>query len=249
MKKLLSIIMSAAITITASGALSAGAVSTVPVLEAEGNMNSDESLLDIYSERVAYLVNQERRAHGVGELTMIPMLNEASAVRAKETVKSFAHVRPDGSAFYTVLTDAGLTSFGAGENIAFGYWTPEEVMEGWMNSEGHRKNILNPAYKYIGVSVVYENGLYYWDQLFLDVNTVYASAVVPLNYGDVNGDGFIDAVDASIVLAEYAAISVGSPSTFKNGQKNLADMNRDGFIDAVDASIILSIYASNSTLK
>ncbi|WP_295077330.1 dockerin type I domain-containing protein [Ruminococcus sp.] len=61
--------------------------------------------------------------------------------------------------------------------------------------------------------------------------------------GDVNGDGFVDAVDASAVLAEYAQISAELPESFSPAQKSAADVNNDGFNDAVDASQILSYYA------
>lgn len=249
MKRLLSVIISVLITVTASGALSAGAVSTAPLPAADSTVGAADPMLDIYAERVAYLVNSERKARGIGELIMLPELNKAATVRANEIVRSFDHTRPNGTGFYTVLKEAGFSGYKAAENIAAGQTTPEHVMKSWMNSDGHRNNILNSDYNYIGVSVVYENGRYHWTQLFLDVAPNYLNAVIPVNYGDVNGDGRIDAVDASSVLAEYAAVSVGKPSTFTSSQRNLADMNKDGRVDAVDASTILSIYAVNSVLK
>ena len=90
-----------------------------------------------------------------------------NAERAKEIETSFSHTRPNGSSFSTVLTENGITFRGSGENIAWGQRTPEEVMNGWMNSEGHRANILNPKFKKIGVGF-YQNaeGRNYWTQLF-----------------------------------------------------------------------------------
>ena len=64
--------------------------------------------------------------------------------------------------------------------------------------------------------------------------------------GDVNGDGFIDAVDASTVLAEYARLSSNKKGTFTAEQNTAADFNGDGKVDAVDASAILAKYASLS---
>jgi hypothetical protein len=67
--------------------------------------------------------------------------------------------------------------------------------------------------------------------------------------GDVNEDGNIDAIDASIVLAEYANIATSKPETFTSSQKKAADVNEDGNIDALDASAILSYYAAAATGK
>lgn len=77
----------------------------------------------------------------------------------------------------------------------------------------------------------------------LDVGTVTVVEDPPYPKGDVNDDGYIDSVDASAVLAEYAAISSGNKSYFNDLQKKSADVNSDGYIDAVDASTILAYYA------
>ena len=92
----------------------------------------------------------------------------AAQVRAKEIERSFSHTRPDGSSFNSALTEAGVNFSGAGENIAYGQNSPEKVMEGWMNSSGHRANILNSSYTSIGVGH-YQNasGVNYWTQLFI----------------------------------------------------------------------------------
>ena len=91
----------------------------------------------------------------------------AAQIRAKEIETSFSHTRPDGSSFSTALTQQGVTYRGSGENIAWGQKTPEQVMNGWMNSDGHRANILNKNYTTIGVGL-YQNasGTNYWTQLF-----------------------------------------------------------------------------------
>jgi len=86
----------------------------------------------------------------------------AAQVRAKEIKTSFSHTRPDGRSCFTALDEAGASYMGAGENIAIGQRTPEQVVNDWMNSEGHRKNILNSNFKYIGVGV---DGTA-WTQLF-----------------------------------------------------------------------------------
>lgn len=68
-----------------------------------------------------------------------------------------------------------------------------------------------------------------------------------LSNGDINGDGFVDAVDASLILAEYAVLSTNGISTFSDSQKVSADINKDGFTDACDASLILAFYSYLST--
>lgn len=120
-----------------------------------------------YAEQVVALVNTERAKAGLSALTLDTEIASAALVRAKETEISFSHTRPDGRHFSTVLSDSGISFRGAGENIAWGQRSPEEVMNGWMNSEGHRANILNPNFTKIGVGY-YQNaaGRNYWTQLF-----------------------------------------------------------------------------------
>ena len=127
----------------------------------------DESSFHAYVLRVAELVNEERVKAGLQPLTLEADIAEAAQVRAVEIVKSFSHTRPDGRHFSTALTEAGVSYRGADENIAWGQKTPEQVMEGWMNSEGHRANILNEKYTSIGVGYYTDgNGVNYWSQLF-----------------------------------------------------------------------------------
>ncbi|MBO5033886.1 MAG: hypothetical protein J6D08_18770 [Lachnospiraceae bacterium] len=120
-----------------------------------------------YTEQVVALVNAERAKAGLNALTLDTEIASAALVRAKETEISFSHTRPDGRHFSTALSDIGINFRGAGENIAWGQRSPEQVMNGWMNSEGHRANILNPNYTKIGVGY-YQNaaGTNYWTQLF-----------------------------------------------------------------------------------
>ncbi|WP_027293014.1 CAP domain-containing protein [Robinsoniella sp. KNHs210] len=119
------------------------------------------------ARKVADLVNQERAKAGLAPLEVKVNLQTAAQVRAKEIEKSFSHTRPNGSSFSTVLAENGVDYRGSGENIAWGQRSPEEVMNGWMNSDGHRANILNKNFKYIGVGYhVNSNGTGYWTQLF-----------------------------------------------------------------------------------
>lgn len=120
-----------------------------------------------FVRQVVNLVNQERAKAGLSPVTADTSIQAAAQVRAKEIEKSFSHTRPDGSSFSTALTQQGVTYRGSGENIAWGQKTPEQVMNGWMNSDGHRANILNKNFTKIGVGY-HQNasGTNYWTQLF-----------------------------------------------------------------------------------
>ena len=121
-----------------------------------------------YTAQVVELVNEERQKAGLDPLTVSPKAASAAQVSAKELEISFAHTRPNGSSFFTALTEQGVKYRGAGENIAWGQKTPVQVMQGWMNSSGHRANILNADFTGIGVGY-YKNGAgtNYWVQLFI----------------------------------------------------------------------------------
>ena len=119
-----------------------------------------------YAQRILDLVNIERRKAGVKPLVLSDELMMAAAVRSQEVTKVFSHTRPDGTPFSSIVSRHGRR---IGENIGGGYQTPEEVVDGWMHSEGHRKNILHPDFTELGVGYTYEeNSQYkhYWVQIF-----------------------------------------------------------------------------------
>ena len=130
--------------------------------------SGETGTVDEFTVEVVRLVNQEREKAGLSPLTVNAQAAEAAQVRAGEIEYLFSHTRPDGTSFVTALQEAGVSYRGAGENIAYGQKTPEQVMEGWMNSQGHRANILNPNFTAIGVGH-YQNsrGVSYWTQLFV----------------------------------------------------------------------------------
>lgn len=131
----------------------------------ENKPEADKELT--FAEQVVELVNQERTKAGLNAVTLDQNIASAALVRAKEIETSFSHIRPNGSKFSTALTEQGVTFKGAGENIAWGQKSPEAVMQAWMNSEGHRANILNKNFTKIGVGY-YQNaaGRNFWTQLF-----------------------------------------------------------------------------------
>ena len=113
---------------------------------------------------VVTLVNQERAKQGLPALGTMSNLTAAAEIRAPELPRLFEHTRPDGSQCFTALDEANVTGYyTAGENIAMGARTAEDVMNMWMNSSGHRRNILSSDFTHIGVA--YYNG--YWVQMFI----------------------------------------------------------------------------------
>lgn len=113
-----------------------------------------------YAYQVLDLVNKERAAQGLSALTMDMDLLEASMRRAAECVVYYGHTRPSGCTFDTISWKAG------GENIAIGYYSPTQVMTAWMNSDGHRENILYSGWTTIGVGCFVQNGVITWVQNF-----------------------------------------------------------------------------------
>lgn len=119
------------------------------------------------AEAVASLVHAARQDAGLSELELDADLCAAAQARAQEIAQSFSHTRPDGSSCFTILEEFGISYRAAGENIAMGQRTPEEVMDGWMNSSGHRANILNGTFTSIGVGYyVGGAGAAHWVQIF-----------------------------------------------------------------------------------
>ena len=104
------------------------------------------------------LVNEIRTEEGLPALTTNSSLSNAAALRAEEIVTLYSHTRPDGSSCFTVLPAFGISYRAAGENIAAGQPTPAAVVNAWMNSSGHRANILNPKFKSLGVGYVSVDG-------------------------------------------------------------------------------------------
>ncbi len=139
--------------------------------ENNGNNNTSKPDNSVSSEsryisEVVRLVNAERAKEGLAALQMDSSLNSAAQVRAKEIVTSFSHTRPNGSNCFTALSEAGIKYNGSGENIAYGQKTPAEVVNAWMNSAGHRANIMSSKFTKIGVGCHNSNGTYYWSQFF-----------------------------------------------------------------------------------
>lgn len=118
---------------------------------------------------VIAIINQERAVNGLGAVAYDASLDAVAQVRAQEIFTSFSHTRPDGRSCFSSLDDSGIVYSAAGENIAAGYSSAAEVMQGWMNSAGHRANILNGSFGKVGIGLFVVPGdaySYYWVQIF-----------------------------------------------------------------------------------
>ena len=150
-----------------------GRVSIYPSLfygeePAETPATPDADTLDEYAQEVIRLTNEERAKAGLPALEVNDNLMQAAAIRAEEIAEKFSHTRPNGEGMSTVFYEVGLDPYDLrpGENCAKGSKTPEAVVTGWMNSEGHRNAILNEDNTDIGVGVFTSNGVIYWVQSF-----------------------------------------------------------------------------------
>lgn len=119
-------------------------------------------------QRVVELVNVHRQNSGLTPLSHDPALQQMAAVRAEEITRLFSHDRPDGRSCFSVWDDFQVERGFIAENIAAGHRNADAVVDGWMNSDGHRKNIMNSVYTKIGVGSYIKDGTIYWVQLFGD---------------------------------------------------------------------------------
>ena len=123
-----------------------------------------------FQEKVIELVNKEREAVGLNALAESEELDKVATLKSQDMVdlNYFSHTSPTYGSPFQMLTQFSISYTAAGENIAYGQTTPEEVMNGWMNSSGHRANILNENFTEIGVGIAKKaNGQYVWTQTFL----------------------------------------------------------------------------------
>lgn len=117
--------------------------------------------------QVVILVNQVRKQNGLNELTLNEELSNVARIKAKDMAENnyFSHTSPTYGSPFDMIKQFGIGYRTAGENIAMGQTTAQKVFDGWMNSEGHRANILNPSFTQIGVG--YTSNGNYWAQMFI----------------------------------------------------------------------------------
>ncbi|MBE5099217.1 CAP domain-containing protein [Priestia aryabhattai] len=121
-----------------------------------------------FEQKVVDLVNQERQKQGLKPLTLNKKLSDVARTKSKDMMDKgyFDHNSPTYGSPFDMMKQFGIEYTTAGENIAKGQQSPEDVMNAWMNSDGHRKNILNPDFTEIGVGYV-KGDTTYWTQQFI----------------------------------------------------------------------------------
>ena len=120
-----------------------------------------------YENEVIRLVNEIRTENGLKPLTANWELSRIARYKSEDMYNNryFDHTSPIYGTPFQMIRDFGLSYRSAGENIAYGYGTPTAVVNGWMNSSGHRANILNASYTQIGVGYCVNGN--YWTQMFI----------------------------------------------------------------------------------
>lgn len=126
-----------------------------------------DSAVTSYEAEVIRLVNEIRRGNGLNPLTANWELSRVARYKSQDMADNryFSHTSPTYGSPFQMIKAFGLSYRTAGENIAMGYSTPQAVVDGWMNSSGHRANILNASYTQIGVGYVVQG--HYWTQMFI----------------------------------------------------------------------------------
>ncbi len=139
--------------------------STKTVSITQSDTGTNDNSIDAFISEVIEIVNKHRISNGLRPLSRSAGLTEVAKFRAEDMADNnyFSHISP----YYGEMTDLydkfDITWSYCGENIACGQRNPQDVTESWMNSSGHRENILDTDYKYIGVGVARNsNGTYYW---------------------------------------------------------------------------------------
>lgn len=125
------------------------------------------SAVSAYEQKVVELTNQERAKNGLKPLALDTALSKVAREKSRDMQSKgyFSHTSPTYGSPFDMMKKFGITYRSAGENIAMGQPTPEAVVKAWMNSEGHRANILNSGYTHIGVGHVASGN--YWTQMFI----------------------------------------------------------------------------------
>ena len=120
-----------------------------------------------YEQQVIDLINEIRIKNGLSPLTENTALSRCAKAKSQDMhdKRYFSHQSPTYGSPFDMMKQFGITYRTAGENIAMGQTTPQAVVNAWMNSEGHRANILNASFTQIGMGYVADG--HYWTQQFI----------------------------------------------------------------------------------
>ncbi len=149
---------------------SAAGTPSIPSSPSTPSTPSGSNDITSLENEVVRLVNVERAKAGVPAIVQNSEVGRVARIKSEDFVKNnyFSHTSPTYGSPFDMLKSFGITFTAAGENIASGQKTAADVMNSWMNSSGHRANILNSTYNKIGVGVAKDsNGSIYWTQMFI----------------------------------------------------------------------------------
>ena len=126
-----------------------------------------DSSVRSFEQEVIRLVNEQRVQNGLNPLTENWELSRVARYKSQDMVDNryFSHTSPTYGSPFQMIRNFGISFRSVGENIAYGQRTPQAVVTAWMNSSGHRANILNSSYTQIGVGYVADGN--YWTQMFI----------------------------------------------------------------------------------
>ena len=158
-------ILTSLLTVLIFCAANIASAATVSI-SVNGKWKNEETVSSNFAQEILQLVNYERAKEHLKPLKLSSSMNHYAQIRAKEITKKFSHTRPSGYFCFTVIPKPYRI---VGENIAAGQRSSNEVVAAWMNSKGHRENILNPNFKELGMGYLYlpdSQYKHYWAQLF-----------------------------------------------------------------------------------
>jgi uncharacterized YkwD family protein len=143
-----------------------GGQQAAPAQEQQQNQQITQGISQT-AQQVIDLTNDQRRQNGLQPLQADPQLSGVALKKSQEMQQNgyFSHTSPTYGSPFDMMRDFGVSYKTAGENIAQGQRRPQEVVDAWMNSPGHRQNILNPNYTHIGVGHAEAGN--HWTQMFI----------------------------------------------------------------------------------
>lgn len=123
----------------------------------------------LFQQEVVDLVNQERTNRGLNPLKFNSELSNVATVKSQDMIDKnyFDHTSPTYGSPFDMINQFGISYTAAGENIAMGQKSPQQVMDSWMNSPGHKANILSKDFTEIGVGIASNGSSLYWTQMFI----------------------------------------------------------------------------------
>jgi len=176
------------------------------------------------SSDVLDLVNAQRKAAGLKNVSLNDDLNRVAQLRANEIAENWSHTRPNGEAWKTAFSEEGVSASYRGENLAKGQYSAENVVDAWMDSDGHRANILNKKFKKMGVASVVIDGVTYWVQVFAN---------------DVKTTKKTTSKTTAVSAQDNSGSETATTSTSSENERKVSANNQTGALDKLSQSVDL----------